>query len=140
MKKARHSCIVFLSVLFITTSCATKRPVLYPNDHFNKTGRDAADKDVEDCFQLAKTNVGKYGREKRIAEQAVMGAAIGAATGAAGGAVRGDPGRGAATGAAAGAAGGLILGLFKVREPDPLFKQYIEKCLSEKGYEVVGWK
>ncbi|TVM00360.1 MAG: hypothetical protein CV087_14640 [Candidatus Brocadia sp. WS118] len=140
MKNARYVFIVFLSILFITSSCASKRPVLYPNDHFNKAGHDAADKDIDDCFQLAKTYVGGHGTEKKVAEQTVVGAAVGAATGAAVGAVAGDAGRGAASGAAGGAAGGLIFGLFKARDPDPLLKQYIEKCLGEKGYEVIGWK
>ncbi|KKO18087.1 MAG: hypothetical protein L3J18_00345 [Candidatus Brocadia sp.] len=140
MEKARYFFVVLLSALFITSACATKKPVLYPNDYFNKVGRDAADKDVNDCTRLAKEHVGKYGREKRIAEQTAMGAAVGAATGAAAGAVRGNVGMGAATGAAAGAAGGLIFSLFKARDPDPVLKQYIEKCLSEKGYEVIGWK
>ncbi|OOP55774.1 MAG: hypothetical protein AYP45_12805 [Candidatus Brocadia carolinensis] len=140
MKNGRYFFVIVLSVLFVTNSCATKKPVLYPNEYFNKIGREASDKDVDDCTQLAKSHVGKYGREKRIAGQTAMGAAVGAATGAAAGAVRGNAGMGAATGAAAGAAGSLIFSLFKARDPDPLLKQYIEKCLSEKGYEVIGWK
>ncbi len=140
MKNGRYLLVVVLSVLFVTSSCATKKPILYPNEYFNKIGREAADKDVDDCTQHAKAYVGKYGREKKIAGQTAMGAAVGAATGAAAGAVRGNAGMGAATGAAAGAAGGLIFSLFQAKDPDPLLKQYIEKCLSEKGYEVIGWK
>lgn len=140
MNNLRHFFIVSLFVLFIASACATKRPVLYPNEHLNKMGREAADKDIEDCFQLAKAYVGNHGAEKKVAEQTAVGAAVGAATGAAVGAVGGDAGRGAASGAAGGAAGGLIFGLFKARDPDPLLKQYMEKCLGEKGYEVIGWK
>lgn len=140
MKKSHCFFIVFLSVLFLAGACATKRPVLYPNEYFNKMGRETADKDIEDCLQLAKAYVGSHGPEKKVAEQTVVGAAVGAATGAAVGAVTGDLARGAASGAAGGAASGLIFGLFKAREPDPLVKQYMEKCLGEKGYEVIGWK
>lgn len=136
----RHLFIVLLSVLFITTSCATKRPVLYPNEYLNKVGRETADKDIDECSQLAKAHVGKYGAGKKIAEQTAMSAAIGAATGAAVGAVTGDAGRGAAAGAAGGGASGLIFGLFKAKDPDPLVRQYMEKCLNDKGYTVIGWK
>lgn len=140
MNNLRYLFIAFFPVLFLASSCATKKPVLYPNEHLNKMGREAADKDIDDCFQLAKAYVGDYGTEKKIAEQTVMGAVVGAATGAAVGAVSGNAGRGAASGAAGGAAGGLIFGLFKARDPDPLLKQYIEKCLGEKGYQIIGWK
>lgn len=140
MKMIHYLFIVLLSVLFITTSCATKRPVLYPNEHLNKVGREIADKDIDDCFQLAEAYVGKYGTEKKVAEQTVVGAAVGAATGAAVGAVTGDVGRGAAAGAAGGGASGLFFGLFKARDPDPLVRQYMEKCLGDKGYTVIGWE
>ncbi|MBE7444761.1 MAG: hypothetical protein HS132_05755 [Planctomycetia bacterium] len=132
--------IVFLSGLFIATSCATKRPVFYPNEYLGKVGRDVADKDIDECFQRAKEYVGKHGTEKRVAEQTALGAAVGAATGAAVGAVTGDIGRGAASGAAGVGASGLIFGLFKARDPDPLFRQYIEKCLGDKGYVIIGWE
>lgn len=140
MNNLRYLFIASLSVFFLAGSCATKRPVLYPNEHLNKMGSEAADKDIDNCFQLAKAYVGNYGTEKKIAEQTVMGVVVGAATGAAVGAVGGNAGRGAASGAAGGAAGGLIFGLFKARDPDPLLKQYIEKCLGEKGYQIIGWK
>ena len=140
MKNINYLHVVFLSVLFIATSCATKRPVFYPNEYLNKVGSDVADKDTDECFQRAKEYVGKYGPERKVAEQTAVGAAVGAATGAAVGAVTGDIGRGAASGAAGGGAGGLIFGLFKARDPDPLFRQYIEKCLGDKGYEIIGWK
>ena len=140
MKNINYLHVAFFSLLFIATSCATKRPVFYPNEYLNKVGRDVADKDIDECFQRAKEYVGKYGPERKVAEQTAVGAAVGAATGAAVGAVTGDIGRGAASGAAGGGAGGLIFGLFKARDPDPLFRQYIEKCLGDKGYEIIGWK
>lgn len=140
MKNVSYLHIVFLSGLFIATSCATKRPVFYPNEYLGKVGRDVADKDIDQCFQRAKEYVGKHGTEKRVAEQTALGAAVGAATGAAVGAVTGDIGRGAASGAAGVGASGLIFGLFKARDPDPLFRQYIEKCLGDKGYVIIGWE
>ena len=56
------------------------------------------------------------------------------------GAVLGSVGRGAGAGAAAGAAGGLVRGLFRGREPTPVYRRFVERCLSDKGYEVIGWE
>lgn len=25
-------------------------------------------------------------------------------------------------------------------ELDPVFQRFVEKCLSDKGYEVIGWR
>jgi len=54
--------------------------------------------------------------------------------------VLGRPGTGAAVGAASGAAGGLVRGALKARDPDPVFKRFVERCLRERGYDVVGWR
>jgi hypothetical protein len=57
------------------------------------------------------------------------------------GAVRGyhDVGNRAAAGAAAGAAVGLIRGGVRASEPSSVFKGYVNRCLRERGYDVVGW-
>jgi outer membrane lipoprotein SlyB len=60
--------------------------------------------------------------------------------GAAAGAVVGRAGRGAAMGAAGGGSAGLLRGLFGSRDPDPVQKRFVEKCLREKGYQVIGWQ
>ena len=52
----------------------------------------------------------------------------------------GSVGRGAAAGAAGSAVVGLVRGLFRSREPDPVYRRFVEKCLREKGYEPIGWK
>ncbi len=75
-----------------------------------------------------------------MAGQTVVGSGAGAAIGAAGGAAYGDAGRGAVAGAASGAVAGLLRGIFLGRGPDALHRNYIESCLHERGYEVVGWK
>jgi hypothetical protein len=38
-------------------------------------------------------------------------------------------------------AGGLVRGIFRTRrDPDPAYRHFMERCLSEKGYEVIGWR
>jgi hypothetical protein len=58
--------------------------------------------------------------------------------------VGGGAGQGAAVGAATGATAGLIHGLFGgffgPEAPDPVVANFVDRCLREKGYELVGWK
>lgn len=120
--------------------CAAKRPVLYPNPHYEAVGTEVAEVDVDECLRIAEEQVGRESAGEKMAKGTAAGGGAGAAIGAAGGAVRGTAGRGAATGAAMGATGGLIRGIFRSREPDPIFRNYVQICLSERGYRVVGWR
>jgi len=121
--------------------CATARPVLYPNEHLQNVGQTAADQDIAECKSLAEaagadprgTGIG------RAAGSTVGGAAIGAATGAVGGAVVGSPGAGSAIGAASGATAGLIRSVFGRSGPDPAYQSFVNRCLQERGYDVIGW-
>jgi hypothetical protein len=134
-------------LLLLGAGCASRRPVLYPNDAMRARGDAAVQADVDECIALADRDVGRGRRGRPVAEAAgagAVGGAVGAAAGAAGGAVVGNAGRGAAVGAATGAAGGatrgLLRGLFGSREPDPIYKAYVQRCLSDRGYEVLGWR
>ena len=132
--------LVVLGLCLLMSGCATKRPMLYPNDHLRRVGLGTAEQDIDACFRLAR----QYGLRPRGASRAagrgVAGAVGGAITGAAVGAVSGSAGRDAAVGAAGGGAGGLVLGLFGARDPDPAFKTFVERSLRDSGYEVIGWR
>jgi len=52
----------------------------------------------------------------------------------------GGAGRGAAIGAATGATAGAIHGAVKSSGPSPAYKNFADRCLREKGYEVIGWQ
>jgi hypothetical protein len=54
--------------------------------------------------------------------------------------VTGDFGRGLAAGAAGGAAGGATYGIFKAAEPSPIYKEFVDRCLRDKGYQSLGWQ
>ena len=43
-------------------------------------------------------------------------------------------------GAAGGGTGGLIRGIFGSRDLDPVQRRFVDQCLKEKGYEVIGWQ
>lgn len=122
--------------------CATPEPILYPNAVLLERGQAQADADTDECSDLAEEYQARASKTGEVAGSAAEGAAAGGAAGAAGGAVwSGDPGRGAAAGAAAGAAGGLVRGIFRSRrDRDPAYRSFVERCLTERGYEVVGWR
>jgi hypothetical protein len=138
---------VTIVLLVLISACAAQRPVLYPNRHFEQAGSGAAQRAIGECMRQADAYLASGNRAAQVAGQAVVGAgssaAVGAAAGAAGGAVVGHATRGAAVGAAgAGAAGmtrGLLQGLFRKRGPDPTYKNFVNRCLREKGYDPIGW-
>jgi hypothetical protein len=140
----------WLVAVTLLAGCSTSKPILYPNAHLQDVGEAAAEQDIEFCQEAAETagaepDSGKAGETAtRTATGAAMGSAAGAAGGAVAGAIRGNPGRGAMTGAAAGAAGGathgLLRSMFSRRQPSQVYKQYVNRCLRERGYDVVGWK
>jgi len=130
------ACAALLSL----AACAAKRPVLYPNTAYRQAGTDAVERDVDECIEFAKSEGHSAEPAARAGESSAGGAAVGAATGAAVGAVLGNAGRGAAAGAAGGGARGLLHGLFRSRDPDPIERAFVQECLGEHGYRVIGWK
>jgi hypothetical protein len=131
-----------VAVLPTLAGCsASPRPVFYPNAHLSQVGEAQLQQDIDACMAAAEAaGVSRSGGAGEAAGNVAKTAAIGSAAGAAGGAVRGHAGRGAAVGAAAGAAGGSMRELFRTRQPDPIFKNFVDRCLKEKGYEPIGWK
>ncbi|MGH7775099.1 MAG: hypothetical protein ACREQA_22980 [Candidatus Binatia bacterium] len=140
--------IVLLALFFGLTACATQRPVLYPNAYYKRIGSNVAEQDIDDCMRRAEEYVSSGGRGVDIAGSAATGAgtgaAIGAAGGAAGGAVVGHAGRGAAVGAAGGGAAGLtrgaLRGASRSRQPNSVYRNFVNRCLREKGYDPIGWQ
>jgi outer membrane lipoprotein SlyB len=121
-------------LLFVISNCAS-RPKLYPNDKLESVGEKKAKQDIDLCMEKADKYVGSE-RGKNAAKGAGTGAAVGAAMGAAFGLFTGDIGGGALRGGTVGAAGGGTAGALS---PEQLKKRFTERCLSEKGYDVLGW-
>lgn len=124
---------IFLT-LFILSSCASQ-PVLYPNSKLKKVGKERGQHDIEICTAEAEEYL-ENGKGKKIAKGAGAGAVIGGAMGAVAGIFAGDLGRGAFQGAAIGAAGGGTAGALS---PDEIKRSYVNQCLEEKGYQILGW-
>jgi hypothetical protein len=132
--------LVALTMLaaILSWGCSAPRPVPYPNEHYEKVGKEQFNRDLAECEAKAREHI-KSRAGQETAKSTAAGSATGGAMGAAGGAVRGNAGTGAATGAAVGATGGLIRGASKSKQPSPAFKKFVEECLREKGYKIVGW-
>ena len=122
------------ALLFVLAACASK-PQLYPNDKLKTVGKEAAQKDVDKCIADADEYL-ESSKGKQVAKGAGAGAAIGAAVGAIGGLFTGDVGgslvRGTAIGGGAGAAGAAV-------SPDQIKRNYVNQCLADQGYRVLGW-
>ena len=132
---------ILAGVLFLfLVGCAAQRgPVLYPNEHLKSVGEGEARRDIEECNPLAENYI-KSQRGSEAAKGAAGGAVGGAIVGGAVGAVTGHLGRGATIGAAAGGTSGLIHGTAKEAQPSPVHRNFVDRCLREKGYEPIGWK
>ena len=126
------------------TACSTPRPVLYPNPTYEEVGKETAELDIDQCVALAEDFEARPPRqvEEGVAGDVAGNAAVGAASGAAGGAVVGHAGRGAGVGAAAAAAGTLMRSIIRGGHRQPAYTAhhaFVERCLYDRGYEVVGW-
>jgi len=126
-------------LIFLLTGCTAHRPVLYPNEHLKTVSDGQAQTDIDECSRQAKAYV-KANPGAKVAGNTAAGGAAGAVVGGAIGAVTGHLGRGIAIGAAGGATGGLMRGLFRSAEPSPVYKNFVNRCLREKGYEPIGWE
>lgn len=121
--------------------CAAQRPVLYPNAKYRDAGQEAAQREIENCDRLARDSGVTPGTGERVARQGAGGAAVGGATGAVAGAIRrGNVLEGAAAGAAIGGTAGAVHGAVRSGEPGSVYKGFMQRCLRESGYEVIGWQ
>lgn len=132
----------FLIIMFLVAGCAASKPILYPNAHLQQVGKEVADRDINECREMAKDAgaIASQGKSGQVAGSTAVGGAIGSAAGAVGGAVVGHPGRGAMVGAASGATAGFLRGLFRRSAPNNAYKQFVQRCLQERGYDPMGWE
>ena len=134
-------CLLVLSILL--AGCATPRtqPVLYPNAAYNMAGAAQADIDIAHCKQRAESFGLSPTHGNQAGKSAAGGALVGAASAAAWTLVKGgNVGENAAAGAATGGAAGGVRGALRGDQSNKTYQAFVKKCLSEFGYEVIGWK
>ncbi|WFS63034.1 hypothetical protein LF599_02425 [Pseudodesulfovibrio thermohalotolerans] len=135
--------ILLIAVLagLLLAGCGPKRPVLYPNAHLDEVGMQVAQADIDDCIMKAEAAGANASDTGAAVGNVGKSAAIGAAAGAVFAAIMGnDVGRAAAATGGAAAAGSAVSEGFKSSDPASIHKNFVDRCLRDKGYEVIGWK
>jgi hypothetical protein len=139
----------FLAGLLVLSACAqtgprspNARPVLYPNATLKHVGEARAQEDISNCLASAGAS-GLSPEEKNndVARGAAKGAAVGGTVGAVGALVNGRLEKSleqGVKGAVVGGAVGAVAGSFHER-PNMTFRHFVQRCLADKGYEVIGW-
>lgn len=137
-------------VTLLLCACATTgsgsssaRPVFYPNATLNKVGEAKAREEADVCMAKAQS-AGLTPDEKTnaVAHDAARGAAVGGVAGSVGSLVTGKSlerslGNGVA-GAAVGGSVGAVSGAFKDK-PSQTYRRFVQRCLTDKGFDVIGW-
>lgn len=128
--------------LLLTAGCtsAPKRPVFYPNNHIKQVGQAQAQRDVDECMVLADRYGVSRTRDGEVATKATSGALIGGVGAGAWGIVRGDAAERAMAGAVAGGATGAVKGGVDSTRISPTFQRFVQRCLQDRGYDVIGWE
>jgi hypothetical protein len=119
------------------------KPVLYPNATLTRVGEAQARAEVEGCISRA-TQAGLTPDQKTnaVARRAGEGAALAGVAAAVGALITGrgsDVLRAGATGAAVGGSAGAVSGAFHNDKANPVYRQFAQRCLGEKGFDVIGW-
>ncbi|MCP3666055.1 MAG: hypothetical protein GY696_26750 [Gammaproteobacteria bacterium] len=140
--RVSHRLLILVVTPLLINACtnAPKKPTLYPNAHLEQVGTAVAQQDIDACFASAREYGVNEKKDGQVGQKAASGAAIGAVSAGVWGLIRGDAGERALAGAASGAATGATVGAIDSRNLDPVFKNYVNKCLRDKGYEVIGWQ
>ena len=132
--------LILLTLICLVAACASqKRPIAYPNDHLREVGQGAAQADIDACLRLADEHQVVADASGTAVKETTTDTATGMATGAATGALTGG-GIGAAVGVLSAGIRGATRGFTTPREPDAAFQSFVEQCLNEKGYKLVGWQ
>ena len=123
---------------------ASARPVLYPNATLNRLGEAQGQAEANACMARASSSglaPSQGGHE--VGRRAGEGAAVAGVASAVGALITGRGGEGVlrsgAAGAAVGGSAGAVSGAFHNDKPNSTYRNFVQRCLSEKGFEVIGW-
>lgn len=122
-------------VISMLYGCSSQ-PVLYPNSKLKEVGKTQGQRDIESCLADADEYL-ESPKAKKILGSTGKGAVLGGAIGAVTGALTGNFGSGLARGAAIGGTAG---GVGQAISPDQLKRSFVNRCLAQKGYQVLGWE
>lgn len=119
------------------------RPVLYPNATLNRVGEAQGRIEADSCMARAtQSGLSPDQKTNEVGRRAGEGAAVGGVASVVGALITGrgsDVLRAGATGAAVGGSAGAVSGAFHNDKASPVYRQFVQRCLSEKGFDVIGW-
>ena len=92
------------------------------------------------CMALARQAGVSETKDGEVGKKAASGALLGGIAAGTWGLIRGDGGERMAAGAVAGGATGATKGVIDSYEQNPTFRRYVERCLADRGYQVIGWE
>ena len=123
---------------------ASARPVLYPNATLNRVGDAQGRMEVNACLSRAQAaGLSPSQNSNEVGRRAGEGAAVAGVASAIGALISGRGGEGllraGATGAAVGGSAGAVSGAFHNDLPNGVYRSFVQRCLSEKGFDVIGW-
>ena len=120
-------------------------PVLYPNAAYKAMGEAAAQQHLAQCQALAQSSgLSPTDKNSTVGANAAMGATVAGVSGAVGGLVFGrgnlnDAVKYGAQSAVVGAAAGGTRGAMS-QQPSHTYRQFVQRCASEKGLDIIGWQ
>jgi outer membrane lipoprotein SlyB len=125
-------------------SSPAARPVLYPNATLNRVGAAQGQAQADACISRAlSAGLTPSEQTNAVGQRAGEGAAVGGVASAVGALItgRGVDGllRAGAAGAAVGGSAGAVSGAFHNDRPNATYRNFVQRCLREKGFEVIGW-
>ena len=123
---------------------ASARPVLYPNATLNRVGDAQGRMEVNACLSRAQASgLSPSQNTNEVGRRAGEGAATAGVASVVGALItgRGSEGvlRAGAAGAAVGGSAGAVSGAFHNDRPNGIYRSFVQRCLSEKGFDVIGW-
>lgn len=130
--------LALLMTALLIAGCAHQKPVVYP-----RAGAPHGSAGQQQAAEMCMARAEAYGLDYSdgdVARRTAEGGVVGGAGGAVAGAIYGDWAQGALAGVASGATVGLLRGLFAADAPAPVFRNFVGRCLAERGYDVIGWQ
>ena len=139
-----------LAILLLLAGCATTgpnspsaKPVLYPNATLTRVGEAQGRLEADNCIaKAAQAGLRPDQKTNEVGRRAGEGAAVAGVASVVGALITGrgsDVLRAGATGAAVGGSAGAVSGAFHNDKASPVYRQFVQRCLSEKGFDVIGW-
>jgi hypothetical protein len=131
-----------LALLLAGCSTPIAKPAFYPNAHFQRMGLAQANADAQYCSELAQQSEVRAVNKIDAGRSAAAGAAGVATAGVVGSVLSGNKPnlRDITAGAAAiGAAGAAATTAGQSVGGRSLYRQFVQQCLAERGYQVIGW-